>query len=135
MISSDALSEAEQAPLKEAASALSTLLLEAARTDVDAAGIRSACPGERGEFLQFNPLPFFCSTLLEECKFAPDRTDVFTRIYTVSIATFIGACEEDTELACDPSPSPPPHTHTKPGEQGTFKSVTCKVISKINLNA
>ena len=54
MISSDALSEAEQAPLKEAASALSTLLLEAARTDVDAAGIRSACAGERGEFLQFN---------------------------------------------------------------------------------
>lgn len=59
MISSDeaALSEAEQAPLKEAASALSTLLLEAARTDVDAAGIRSACPGGRGEFLQFIPNP------------------------------------------------------------------------------
>ena len=84
--------------------------------------------------VQPNPLLFFCSALLEECKFAPDRTDTFTRIYTVSMTTFISACEEDAELACDPSPSPP-HTHTNPGEQGTFKSATCKVISKINLMA
>ena len=68
MISSDALSEAEQAPLKEAASALSTLLLEAARTDVDAAGIRSACPSEKGEFLQFNPLPFFAVLYLRNAS-------------------------------------------------------------------
>lgn len=48
------MSEAEQAPLKEAASALSTLLLEAARTEVDAAGIRSACPGEMRDSWQFS---------------------------------------------------------------------------------
>ena len=55
--------------------------------------------------VQPHPLLFFCSALLEECKFAPDRTDTFTRIYTVSMTTFINAC--------DPSPSPPPHTQTQ----------------------
>lgn len=35
------MSQVEQASLKEAASALAKLLLEAARTDVDAAGIGS----------------------------------------------------------------------------------------------
>ena len=92
----------------------------------------------KGRVLAVQSFAVFCSSLLEECKFAPDRTDAFTRIYTVSIATFIGACEEDTSWLVTHPPPPPPHhthTHTKPGEQGTFKSVTCKVISKINLNA
>lgn len=41
LVHTDAVSQVEQASLKEAASALAKLLLEAARTDVDAAGIGS----------------------------------------------------------------------------------------------
>jgi len=47
LVHTDAVSQVEQASLKEAASALAKVLLEAARTDMDAAGIGSvnACLG------------------------------------------------------------------------------------------
>lgn len=58
--SSPSLSEVEPTVTKEAFFALTTLVLEAARTDADSPAI---------------------SAVLEECKFTPDRIQAFTTLY------------------------------------------------------
>ena len=71
--------------LKEAHASLMTLSLEAARTDSDSAIIRCFHMNNNPEWCAHsNACIAFHSTVLEECKFAPDRIQVFTTLYTVS---------------------------------------------------
>ena len=67
-----------------------TLALEAAKTDSDSANIRymcSICGGMsscNADLCCFTTQLSWGSTILEECKFAPDRIQFFTALYAVS---------------------------------------------------
>lgn len=75
------LAEGNSAAYKEALFGVCTLFLELARLDVDSESIR--CIEASCSYSSNSLGLFICSTLLEDCKFSPERAKHFITAYLV----------------------------------------------------
>jgi hypothetical protein len=79
LVDTDKTAKLSPSVFKECLSVLLTFILEAARTDTDSGGIRCCA----------NSVPYsysliLCSSVLEDCKFAPDRIRRLQTIFAES---------------------------------------------------